>query len=292
MSLRAAQILVPVASAAALREALGRALERQKPPPRPRRLVALIADGWAALLEEGRSSPDGGLARLLSELLAAEALVVELDGEALSLKLRRFTLGEPVDEPPLPWPTDVEQIAWTALRERGVPAALRLLEPGAVELLAGEEESGFAALVADASATGVSIREARALPPSRREAAGPEASPDLRVETALGEQCALEVRALSAVATPALAEALAVIEEAQALRLAEQLSESAEAERLPRIAFAWRGDNANALAVLLTGARAARPLLSRLAAQELPPPLSRRGFTQAVRSALEASLST
>src|SRR6266850_29093 len=97
MTLRASQIAVRAASRAALRDALDRALRRQKPPQRPRRLLAALADGWAAIVEEGRSEADGGLARLLSELLAGDAVALDLDGAALSLKLRAFRGGEPCE---------------------------------------------------------------------------------------------------------------------------------------------------------------------------------------------------
>ncbi len=302
MSLRAFQILLPVATPEALRDALERALRRQKATAGPRRLVAVLADGWAMIDEEGRSGVDGGLARLLSELCGV-ALAIELDGGALSLRLRKFTQGEPVEGP---WDAalkaapfvDVEAVGWRALRDLGVPPSLRLCGPGSVGLadaaLAAEglvETGGFAALVVEVSAAGTTWSDARALPPERREGQDPPVVPDLWVKSATGEECALEVRALPAlpVAREA-AEALAAVEEAQARRLAGHLAAEVEGDRLPRLSFTYSEGRAALLLPLLQAARAGRPLLARLTEADRATVLSHAGFTSACRVALAAAL--
>ena len=270
MSLRAAQIVVRAASPEALGEALRRA---------PRRLVAVLAEGWATLVEPGRA--DGGFARLLSETLDGAVLALELDGAALSLKLRRFVRGEPLEAGPLPRFADVEGLAWRALRDAGVPAALRLLDAEAVELLDDEDDGGFAALVAE----GGEVRAARALPAERAEGDDPPARPDLEVVSAAGEQCAIEVRSIGPGPLSAEdADALAAVEEAQALRIVRHLASVAEEDRASRLSFAYQGIEAPAL----DRARAARPLLRRLTGS--PPPLSHAGFMRACRAAIEAAL--
>lgn len=302
MSLRAAQIVLRVASKEALREALDRALRRQKADPRGRRLVAALADGWATIVEEGRQGVDGGLARLLSEQLSTEALAVALDGASLQLDLRRFVDGEPRDlaqdaalrATPV---ADVEQLAWTALRELGVPASLRLLDGGSLRASDEDDAEGFEALLAEVAqplppaAATVAIRDARAVPAERREGDGPPAEPDLWVESAAGEQCALEIRSPPGLAVRRdVAEALAAIEEAHAQRLAAHLAGLSEGERISRISFGYRAEPAAELAPLLAEARAARPLLQRLTHAQGTGPLSHAGFTAACRAAVSQAL--
>ena len=278
MSLRAFQIVVRVPSAQRLREALERALRRQKPRPHDRKIVAVLADGWATLVEEGREEVDGSLARSLSELLATESVAVALDGSKLRLELRRFSSGVVL---PLPQETllgrgfvDVEAIAWSALRLLGVPPALRLCGPSSLLTAAGTGD-GFAALIAavpgaasiavspakaapgaahrpaaggrvrvspaSARADSFTIHEARAAPPDRSEGTSPPAEPDLWVESGAGEQCALEVRTLDDLApTREAAEALVEIEEAQAHRLATALAAGSDGDRIARISFTYK----------------------------------------------------
>ena len=285
MPLRAVQLFVRCRSLEELGEALGRALQKSGRPPEERTLLALQAQGWGALL---LPAPDGALAQLLSERFGA-ALALELDGGRLALSVQTWESGAPGEEERDPQPPhfrDVEAAAWELLAFMGVPAALRLLQLAEVEVLDEASPSALQAVLARAGPEGVEMWTVSAVPPPREEGAGPPVAPDVVVESKAGEARALEVRTLpGGIPTEAWAQALAAVEEAQALRLLRTLA-GGDGPRMPRPAFAYRSLQALRVEKLLARARRERPWLWRLLDPEQPAPLTREGMTEVCRGKL------
>jgi hypothetical protein len=283
--LRAAQLFVRCSSLEELGEALGRALQKIARPPDERTLIALQAGAWATVVGDDFAL---ALAQPLSERFGT-ALVVRLDGGRLALTVQTWDAGVPGDEERDPRPPhfrDVEAAAWELLRYLEVPPALRLLTLAGVEVLEEDVVAALPALRARASPDQVEVTTVSALPLPREEGPSPPAEPDVVVESRAGEARALEVRELpGGIPSEAWAQALAAIEEAQALRLVRALSDGDE-PRMPRPTFAYRSQQPVRVEKLLATARRERPWLSKLFDPEREPPLTRAGFTQVCREKL------
>jgi|GEM_PF-1737688 len=294
LPLRGNQIFVRCASLGAFEETLTRALRRQKAPMVERHFLAVHEGAWALLLEE--TGADAGLSRLLSELSSARALLVELDGAALTLRVRDYQCGEPGQIREEPRFRDVEQIAWSLLEEAQVPAALRLFALAAVVLADGTSPGpGVPALELFVGPAGLRIEKRRAVLPERKPCGSPPAAPDLRVVSQAGESRAFELRTLASAPTASELKSLAEVEEAQALRLALQLAAEAEEERIARPGFIYQGfsvgkPKASAQGSLDEGAlhraRSGRPWLARILDAQTPAPLGHLGFTALCAKAL------
>ena len=285
MPLRAAQLFVRCRSLEELGECLGRALRKKGLPPEEATLLALQAQGWGVLL---LPEPDAMLAKLFSERFGT-ALSLHLDGGQLALSVRTWEAGEPGEEERDPQPPhfrDVEAAAWELLAFMGVPPSLRLLEVDEVEVLDEERPSALQAMLARAGPSGIELWTVPVVPPPREEG-GPPVKPDVIVESQAGEARALEVRTLpGGIPTEAWAQALAAIEEAQALRLLRALADGDE-PRMPRPAFAYRSLQAMRVEKLLARARRERPWLWRLLDPERGAPLTQAGFTEVCRGKLD-----
>ena len=283
--LRAAQLFVRCRSLEELGEALGRALRKKGLPPEEVTLLALHAQEWGALL---LPEPDALLAKLFSERFGT-ALSLHLDGSRLALSVQTWEAGQPGEEERDPQPPhfrDVETAAWELLAFLGVPPSLRLLQLAQVEVLGGESPPALRAVLARAGPEGIELRTVPVALPPRDEGASPPVAPDVVVESKAGEARALEVRTLpGGIPVEAWAQALAAIEEAQALRLLRALADGDE-PRMPRPAFAYRSLQALRVEKLLAKARQERPWLWRLLDPDRPPPLSRAGFTEFCRERL------
>ncbi len=284
MPLRAAQLFFRCRSLEELGESLGRALHRRGRPPEEQTLLGLQEQGWGVLL---LPEPDATLAQLFSERFGT-ALVLQLDGGALALSVQTWESGTPGEEERDPQPPhfrDVEAAAWELLGFMGVPASLRLLPLEEVEVLEEESASALQAVLARAGPAGIEMSTVPVLPPPRSGHA-PPAAPDVIVESKAGEARALTVRTLpGGIPTEAWAQALAAVEEAQALRLLRALADGDE-PRMPRPAFAYRSLQALRVEKLLVKARRERPWLWRLLDPERAAPLTRAGFSEICRGKL------
>ena len=283
--LRAAQLFVRCRSLEELGEALGRALQTKARPQEELTLLALHAQGWGALV---LPEPDAALAKLLSERFGT-ALSVHLDGGQLALSVQTWEAGEPGEEERDPQPPhfrDVEAAAWELLQYLGVPPLLRLLQIEQVEVLREEGASALQAVLARAGPEGIELRTVPVVPPPREEGLLPPVAPDVVVESKAGEARALEVRTLpGGIPLDSWAQALASVEEAQALRLLRALADADEL-RMPRPAFAYRSQQALRVEKLLAKARRERPWLWRLLDPERPAPLTRAGLTELCKGKL------
>ena len=284
MPLRAAQLFFRCRSLEELGESLGRALQKRGRPPEEQRLLGLQEQGWGVLL---LPEPDATLAELFSERFGT-ALVLQIDGGALALSVQTWESGAPGEEERDPQPPhfrDVEAAAWELLGFMGVPASLRLLPLEEVEVLEEQSASALQAVLARAGPGGIEMRTVPVLPPPRSGQAPPVA-PDVIFESKAGEARALTVRTLpGGIPTEAWAQALAAVEEAQALRLLRALADGDE-PRIPRPAFAYRSLQALRVEKLLAKARRERPWLWRLLDPERAAPLTRAGFSQICRGKL------
>ena len=264
--LRAAQLFVRCNSL----EELGDALERAQPQGV---LIALHEGEWATLLGE---PIDPDLARRLAGRFGS-ALELHLDSSAFSLVVQTWPEGTEERDPQPPRFRDVEAAAWELLDYLGVPASLRLLELRQIELLDG---GGVQALLSERG----ELSWVAALSPPRTSEL--PVAPDVVVASKAGESRALEVRQLpDGIPTDAWAQALADVEQAQALRILRALADGDE-QRLPRPAFAYRTLQALRMEKLLAKARRARPWLARLCDPDREPPLSLAGFTRLCRTKL------
>jgi hypothetical protein len=280
--LRAAQLFVRCRSLEELGEALDRALRKKGRPAREETLLALHEQGWGALL---LPEPDAALARHFSERFGT-ALSLHLDGSQLALSVQTWESGQPGEEERDPQPPhfrDVEAVAWELLRYLGVPASLRLLQLAQVEVLRDENTAALRAVMARAGPELIETWTVFVVPPPREEGA-PPVEPDVVVESKAGEARALEVRTLpGGIPVEAWAQALAAIEEAQALRLLRALADG-EGPRMPRPAFAYQSLQPLRVEKLLAKARRERPWLARLLDPERDAPLTRAGLTELCRT--------
>jgi hypothetical protein len=283
--LRAAQLFVRCRSLEELGEALGRALEKIDKPPDERTLLGLQVGEWGTVVAQ---QIEPALARRFSERFGT-ALAMRLDGGQLALTVQTWESGQPGDEERDPRPPhfrDVEAAAWELLQYLGVPPALRLLDLAGIEVLREETEAALPALLARTGPEQVELWAVSAVPPPRSEGPSPPAEPDVVVASQAGEARALEVRTLpGGIPTDAWAQALAAVEEAQALRLVRALGDGDE-PRMPRPTFAYRSVQALRVGKLLAIARRDRPWLSRLLDPEREPPLTLAGFTELCRGRL------
>ncbi|MBS2022861.1 MAG: hypothetical protein JST92_10650 [Deltaproteobacteria bacterium] len=264
MPLRSAQLLFRAPSLDAAGSALERALKRQKAPSSARALLVLQVDDWCALVEPG-GKVDGGLARLVSDVLGGLVLAVELDESQFSLRLRRYEQGEPKDElkepaevaraaaesaregaggaqGTMPLVKDVSKLLWDALKADSVPASLRILAPDELtNQLEHPRDAGVQGLRVMVAEQTVVLFPQRVVPPDTKEGDEPPVEPDTVVVSAAGEQRALEVRRLPGLEpTLEAARAIVALEETVAKRLCRMLAGVNDEQRVPRPSFTYR----------------------------------------------------
>ena len=265
----AARLAAGDAAAARDRALLGPAGERR---------VRAVAQGeWTCVVEES-GAVDGALARRLSRA-AGFCLAVELDGQRYALRLRAWTAGEPGTDlaSAAELPEDVEQLAWRALAEAGVPAGLRLARFSDLVEVDGDGLAG-GELVLDGA--GLHARELALAPLDAPDGPLPPARADLWLEDDAGAASVVELRHVAAPRSAEHALRLAALEEAAAARLVPKLAAEADGSLVPSLRFEYDDATAGAAAA---EARVSRPRLVRWLT---PGVASAVGFAEDVRAAL------